>query len=322
VRVALEGGGEGWGEIASLPPVTAHDQPAAIAAVGAVADVLLGRDAGAWRALAGDLEAALSDAPSVRAGLEVALLDALTRAWGVPLWRFFGGASDHIETDVTIPIAEPAEAGSLAAEYRGRGFRTLKVKVGRAVDADLERLRAIASAHRDARLVLDANEGYTADEALALVRGCRAAGIELALLEQPVAREDAEGMARLAREAGVPVAADESCATPEDALRIARDGLAQVVNIKLSKSGVVRALEIAAVARAAGLGLMVGEMVETRLSTGFAAHFAAGLGGFEWVDLDTPLLLAEDPVRGGYTAEGPRYDLGGIEAGHGAWLEA
>jgi L-alanine-DL-glutamate epimerase-like enolase superfamily enzyme len=136
-----------------------------------------------------------------------------------------------------------------------------------------------------------------------------------------VPREDWEGLGRLAREAGIPVAADESCRSARDALRIARNGLAQVINIKLAKCGVVEALAIAAIAKAAGLGLMIGGMVETRLAMGFGAHFAAGLGGFNWVDLDTPLLLTRDPVRGGYVASGARYDLDVGTAGHGGMLE-
>jgi L-alanine-DL-glutamate epimerase-like enolase superfamily enzyme len=115
----------------------------------------------------------------------------------------------------------------------------------------------------------------------------------------------------------VPVAADESCRTPQDALRIAHEQLASVINIKLVKAGVVAGIEIAAIARAAGLGLMVGGMVETRLAMGFSAHFAAGTGGFDWIDLDTPLLMAADPVEGGYSVDGATYDLRAIPAGHG-----
>ena len=81
-----------------------------------------------------------------------------------------------------------------------------------------------------------------------------------------------------------------------------------------------QALEIIAIARGSGLGLMIGGMVETRLAMGFSAHLAAGTGAFRWVDLDTPLLLAEDPVRGGYDADGPRYRLGHVTAGHGGEL--
>ncbi len=118
----------------------------------------------------------------------------------------------------------------------------------------------------------------------------------------------------------MPVAADESCRTPDDALRIVRDRLAQVINIKLVKCGVVQALEIAAIARAGGLDLMIGGMVETRLAMGFSAHFAAGLGGFQWVDLDTPMLLADDPVEGGCKPAGPNYLLDAETAGHGGRL--
>ncbi|HWN68776.1 MAG TPA: enolase C-terminal domain-like protein, partial [Haliangium sp.] len=143
------------------------------------------------------------------------------------------------------------------------------------------------------------------------------AGIEPALFEQPVAREDWEGLGRVTAEGGVPVAADESCRSAGDTLKIARGNLATVVNIKVAKLGLVEALDVAAIARTAGIGLMVGGMVETRIAMGFSAHLAAGLGGFDFIDLDTPLLLAEDPITGGYVAEGPRYHLAGVPSGHG-----
>ena len=141
------------------------------------------------------------------------------------------------------------------------------------------------------------------------------------MLEQPVAREDWDGLGRVRREGGVPVAADESCRGVEDARRIVAEHLATVLNIKLAKCGVAEALEIASLARETGLGLMIGGMVETRIAMGFGACFAAGLGGFDWIDLDTPLLLADDPVRGGYIADGVMYHLAGIDAGHGGSLD-
>ena len=103
-------------------------------------------------------------------------------------------------------------------------------------------------------------------------------------------------------------------------MRIAAMGAAGVINIKLVKCGVVQALDIVSVARSAGLDLMIGGMVETRIGMGFAAHFAAGTGAFRWVDLDTPLLLAEDPVNGGYRVDGARYMLDIQQHGHGGVL--
>ena len=157
-------------------------------------------------------------------------------------------------------------------------------------------------------------------QTLSVLRTLRRKALAPALLEQPLHRDEWDGQARLVREAGVPVVADESCRSVEDAAHIARHRLAHVINIKLAKCGVTQALEIIAIARASGLGLMIGGMVETRLGMGFGAHLAAGTGAFRWIDLDTPLLLAEDPVVHGYTADGPRYRLGHIKAGHGGEL--
>lgn len=322
VRIRLEGGAEGWGEVPSLQPVTSEDQADALSAIEYLRGGIVGRDAAQWRLLAQELPLWLSGLAATSAGVEMALLDALTRQWGVPLYQFFGGTSDEVTTDITIPICPPAEAATLAARYRDEGFTTIKTKVGIDLEADVAMLTAIREAHPECSLILDANEGFDADQALRVLELLRAEGIEPALFEQPVAREDWDGLGRVTREGGVAVAADESCRSPEDALRIAHDGLATVLNIKLAKCGVTGALEIAAIAKAAGLGLMIGGMVETRLAMGFGAHFAAGVGGFEFIDLDTPLLLAEDPVTGGYVADGARYALSSVHAGHGGTIAA
>src|SRR6185295_12617030 len=115
----------------------------------------------------------------------------------------------------------------------------------------------------------------SAGAALDLLAGLRARGIVPMLFEQPVPAHDLAGLADVARLGGVPVAADESVATAADALQVAAAGAAQVINIKLMKSGVAEALAIASVARAAGLGMMIGGMVEARLSMGMSACFAA-----------------------------------------------
>lgn len=318
VRIGLRGGASGWGEVPILPPITVEDEAGARAALEDEGALLLGRSAGEWRRIGAELLERRAALASVRAGLEMAVLDALARSLGVALFQFFGGSQDTVVTDMTIPICPAEAARALAARYREEGFGTLKVKIGRALDEDLARVLAIRTTHPGCRLILDANAAYSVSQVFELLRELRSTGIEPALLEQPVAREDWEGLGRLARETGVPVAADESCRTPADAVRIGRDGLAQVLNIKLAKSGVVQALEIAAVGRAFGLGLMIGGMVETRLAMGFGAHFAAGLGGFDWVDLDTPLLLTEDPIAGGYRRDGARYLLDAGTPGHGA----
>ena len=104
----------------------------------------------------------------------------------------------------------------------------------------------------------------------------------------------------------------------EDAKRLADTQSAHVLNIKLAKSGVIGGQAIHKIAQDAGLGLMIGGMKTALL--GFAAHFASGLGGFDWVDLDTPQLLSEDPIQNGTTFDGPRWDIKDTPHGHGASL--
>ncbi len=322
VKLALENGIVGWGETSILQPLTLEDQGLAIDAIQASQDFLAAMPVTAWRRISQRLLAQFPDYPSVRAGIEMAVFDALAKHCGVPLFQYFGGAGSRLETDMTIPICSPDDAQALAANYRSQGFKTLKIKVGQDADQDCARLAAIRAGYPDCRLLLDGNGGFNADQAIELIERLHGLGIDPALLEQPVPREELAGLRRVHEQTGVAIAADESCCSPQDALRIVEQCAAQVINIKLVKSGVVQALDIAAIARSAGLGLMIGGMVETRLAMGFSAHFAAGLGGFDWIDLDTPLLLEQDPVLGGYTAQGPIYDLDTGGTGHGGSLKA
>ncbi len=321
VRMELEGGVVGWGETSILPPLTVETQSVAMQSIGVAESVLAGQSAGAWRKIANLLLERFPNYPSVRAGIEMALFDALARYRKMPLNEFFGGAESDLSTDITIPICSSEMAFALARGYRQRGFEIVKVKVGRDPDRDFEQLCAIRAGFPECHLLLDANCGFNANDMIALADRLAASGMKPVLLEQPVARDDLAGLRKVGDATGIPVAADESCTSPQDAIRIVEAKAAGVINIKLVKSGVVQALEIVSIARSAGLGLMIGGMVETRIGMGFAAHFAAGIGGFEWIDLDTPLLLAEDPVEGGYRVDGARYFLDPEQAGHAGILK-
>jgi L-Ala-D/L-Glu epimerase len=321
--VELADGTVGHGEASPFPAFDGDTRDAAVEAMLAARAGVEGEDARAWRRIAAHVAIAASASGAARCAIETAVLDALTRRAGLPLWAFFGGATRSLVTDVTLPITSIDEARRDAAERVAEGFTRLKVKVGGPGAAgDAARLLAIHEAAPHAELMLDGNGGLTAGAALDLLADLRARGVTPILFEQPVPGPDLAGLLQVAREGGVPVAADESVRTAADALRVAALGAAQVVNIKLMKSGVVEALAIAAVARAAGLELMIGGMVEARLAMGMSACLAAGLGGFAFVDLDTPLFLAADPFTGGYAQHGATLDLTPIEAGHGAtWTD-
>jgi L-alanine-DL-glutamate epimerase-like enolase superfamily enzyme len=319
VTIELADGTLGYGEAAPFPAFNGETRAGAVVAAEAARGVVEGEDVRAWRRIAAALRGPTAASGSARCAVETALLDALTRRAGLPLWAFFGGAERALVTDVTIPTGSVDAARAEAAERAAEGFSRLKVKVGGArAGEDLARLVAIRAAAPRAELMLDGNGGLTAEAALDLLADLRARGILPILFEQPVPGDDLAGLARVAQRGSVPVAADESVATAADVLRIAAAGAAQVVNIKPMKSGVVEAMAVAAVARAAGLGLMIGGMVEAKIAMSLSACLAAGLGGFAFVDLDTPLFLADEPFEGGYAQRGEHLELAPIEAGHGA----
>ncbi len=304
----------GLGEAAALPPVTAEDQPDLLEALAAAGPRLAGATFGRFDGLAEALDAALPGRPVSRAGAETAILDAVARLDGVPLRALLGGArgaaTTSLETDITIPIHEPSHMGRLAASWRAKGFRTFKVKVGKDLDADLAALDAIARAAPGCPLRIDANAGFTAAEALRLLDEAARHRLPVECFEQPCGRDDLAGMAEVAAATEVPVVADESVRTLAELRAVIDAGAADGVNLKLAKSGgPLGAYELGAAAQAAGLAIMCGGMIETRLGMTAAAHVAAALGGVAYVDLDTAWLLASDPFRGGYVADGPRYTL-------------
>ncbi|KAK4280759.1 hypothetical protein QN277_012338 [Acacia crassicarpa] len=325
IRVELRNGSVGWGETPILPFVTAEDQPTAMAKAAEACDFLRQAPAMTLGSLLKEIGAILPghEFASVRAGVEMAVIDAVANNIRVPLWRLFGGASNTVTTDITIPIVSPTEAAKLASKYRKEGFKTLKLKVGKNLNSDIEVLQAIRVAHPECQFILDANEGYNPNEAVEVLEKLHEMGVTPVLFEQPVHRDDWEGLGYvsfIARDKyGVSVAADESCRSLDDVSRIAEGNLADVINIKLAKVGVVGALNIIDVAKVAGLNLMIGGMVETRLAMGFAGHLAAGLGCFKFIDLDTPLLLSEDPVLEGYEVSGATYKFTNVR-GHGGFL--
>jgi L-alanine-DL-glutamate epimerase-like enolase superfamily enzyme len=198
----------------------------------------------------------------------------------------------------------------LATEWWARGFRSFKVKVGKDLDADLRALEAMHRAAPAATFRPDANAGFSREQALAYANGAQKLGAALECFEQPCGAEDLEGMAAVAEALTIPVIADESVKRVGDLERVLRAKAADGVNLKIAKSGgLLRAREVGALARAHGMPLMVGGMVETRLGMTAATHLAASLGGAEFPDLDTAWLLREDPFEGGYQADGPRYTL-------------
>jgi o-succinylbenzoate synthase len=314
VELVLEGGVRGWGEGAPFPAFNGETQEQTLAACARAEPHLVGEDVNATDRLGERISAECGLSPSAVCAIETAVLDCQAKLRGVSIRELLGGAEPALITDVTITTGSVEEAARDARAFAD--FETLKLKVGSGpLDGDVARVRAVRTARPDARLLIDANAGFSVDEAIAFARAV--ADQEIELFEQPIAAGDWDALAEVRARAGLRIAIDESVTRASDVTDAKAHGAADAVNMKIMKSGVFEVLRIAQRARDEGLIRMIGGMVETRLAMGTSASIAAGLGGFTYVDLDTPLFLAEDPFEGGYEQEGERIDLRGIRLGHG-----
>ncbi len=320
VGVEVDGGVIGWGECPVLPPVTRTNQSDALELLASLGQQIVGDSVNDWMSACERIRHIFHGHPSVSSALEMATVDAAARQLNTPLYALLGSQAGCLESDITIPICPPEGAKILASEYGRQGFTRIKTKIGRSIDADLARLDAIRLGCPSAQLILDANEGFSARESLELLDRLDQRGIRPILLEQPVPRTDWDGLRMVTQGTNVLVAADESCRSLADAQRICREASADVINIKLAKVGVLGALDIIALADEYDMKLMIGAMVESRLGCGFAAHLVCGRPRFEFVDLDTPHLLREDPIVGGLAFDGPRIQVDSTSRGHGMSL--
>ncbi len=302
ITLTTESGLRGYGEITPFQELSGDDRDTCITRFMEIKEELVGKSLAHIRRHSDFLAESLPDSPAVRCGIEISMLDTFTRYLNVPLWAYFGGKNKGpLLTDITIPILSFERSLQLADEWIEKGFSTLKIKVGLDFDQELRILTSIAGKHPDIRFIVDANQGFGEKEALEFARLVLHHGCKIILFEQPVNRHDLDGMARLTRSLNIPVAADESVFTREDLQAVIKRDAANVVNLKIMKSGVFQVLDIATTAKSFGLDLMIGGMVETRLAMAISAAIAMGFIPVKYIDLDTPLLMKSDPLLGGYS---------------------
>jgi L-alanine-DL-glutamate epimerase-like enolase superfamily enzyme len=249
------------------------------------------------------------DAAAARAAVSIAVHDLTATQAGEPLYRRLGlDPARAPKTSYTVSIDDPEEMRDRARRLTDRGFDVLKVKLG--TDADRERLGAVREGAPDARIRVDANGAWTAEEALANTTWLADHDVEF--VEQPVPAGDVDGLRMVSVEGDVPVAADESCVTAQDVPTVA--DAVDIVVVKLMKCGGIRsATRQILTADAYGLDVMLGCMTESTASISGACHLSPMV---EYADLDGALLLGSD-VYEGVPVSGEGIDLGAVETGTG-----
>jgi L-Ala-D/L-Glu epimerase / N-acetyl-D-glutamate racemase len=298
VRVATDTGSEGWGNVDPTPGYSPVSADEVHATVGRLAPVLAGAEAFNVHAALARMDQAAGGMSEATAAVEMALLDLKARALGIPVHSLLGGrVKDAVTLNAWIGTVSPAQAAREAVAWYERGFRTAKIKVSGAADTGIERVAAVRSAVGDRMaLRVDFNESLTVHEAPSFIR--RLEPYALTLVEQPIARADIAGLARIRAAIGIPLMADESVSDPGALVEIIRREAADLVKLKVMKQGgLLRTLQMVACAAAAGLRVVLGHGFGLTLSTlaevAVAAVSNAVIDGCEAVG---PLKMAADVV--------------------------
>lgn len=262
---------------------------------------LIGRDIREINQLAFEVWKKLPSNPAARAALDIALYDVFTKHLGVPLVKFLGQKIHSMPTSNTIGIKNVEETLKEAQEYGERGFSVLKVKLGKDLNEDIERMVKLREKFGKKFVIrIDANQGYDSAQTIEFYNKTKHLDIEL--IEQPIPAKQVQVMKQLPAEIRKLIAADESLLAPTDAVQLINEPVASgIFNIKLMKcGGVSQALKISDIAQPAGIELFWGCNDESIVSITAALHTAFACPHTKYIDLDGSLDLAKDEVKGGF----------------------
>ncbi|WP_036110576.1 MULTISPECIES: dipeptide epimerase [Luteibacter] len=303
VTVHTDDGHVGYGEAPPTAAITGETYASIIAAVRRhIAPRLIGEDIADLNRVVGLIQSALEKNTSAKAAAEIAIYDLWAQYHGAPLYQLLGGGHPRLSTDLTISVNDVDTMVADALNAIARGYTSLKIKIGKKIDDDIVRVRAIHTAVGESALLrLDANQGWTAAEAVRAIRQLEDAGVRMELVEQPVNAHDLEGLRHVTRHVDTPIMADESAFGPKDLLELIRLRAADIVNIKLMKTGGISgALRMADIAAMHGMECMIGCMLESSISVAAAVHVAVARSNvITKIDLDGPSLCTFNPVDGG-----------------------
>jgi o-succinylbenzoate synthase len=303
VMIGTDTGHTGYGEAPATAVITGDTHGSIVEAIKHyIWPRVVGQDVANLNHLTQLIQGAMEKNSSAKAAVEIAVYDLWGQLYDAPLYRLLGGGDPLITTDITISVdyIDKMVADSISAVERG--FESLKIKVGKDIGVDIERVKAVhAAVEGRALLRLDANQGWTAKQAVYALQTLEDAGVRLELVEQPVKAQDLNGMKYVTERVHTPIMADESVFGPTEVVELIRMRAADIINIKLMKTGgISNAIRIADIAAMYGVECMIGCMLETGISVAAAVHVAvAKSDAITKIDLDGPSLCTFNPIDGG-----------------------
>lgn len=331
VQIVTDCGHVGYGE---APPTGAITGDTTLAIIGAIQDhiakTIIGKDVEDFEPLLQSVQKCIVGNTSAKAAVDMALWDLYGQMYGIPVYKLLGGGRKNIVTDITISVNDPEVMVKDALIAVDRGYDCLKMKVGINPSLDVARLKAVREAvGKDMVIRIDANQAWKPKEAVKILNAMQEQGLDIELVEQPVHAHDLEGLKYVTDRSYVPVLADESLYSPQDAATLLKMGAADLLNIKLMKSGgIYNALKIATMAEVYGVECMIGCMLESKIAVNAAVHLACAKNVITKVDLDGPVLCSVDPIMGGAVfhekditvCDAPGLGITGIDPAYMTWL--
>ncbi|MBN8436326.1 dipeptide epimerase [Priestia flexa] len=296
VIITLENGITGRGAAAPTYVITGDSLESILAALkGPIKAAIIGRDVKEFQLLLQSVQSCCVGNTSAKAAADIALHDAYSKLMKVPLYTYLGGEKT-LSTCMTIGVDTPEKMIKAAKLAVADGFQVLKVKVGANPELDFERIQKIHEAIPSyIKLRLDANQGWSAKQAVQIIHEMESRNFNIEFIEQPVPSYDLDGLKHVTDRVTTLIMADESLFSVKDALKLVAGRYVDLLNIKLMKcGGINEAWKIASIAEANGVSCMIGSMMEPCFSVGAAAHFASAHPNVHYFDLDAPLWLDGD----------------------------
>lgn len=302
VKITTDTGEMGYGEAAPTAVITGETKESIKSAIiNYIKPSIIGLDIAELEVIMEKLQNSILKNTSAKAAVDMAIYDLYSKKYEAPLYKILGGYRNEITTDITISVNDVSEMVNDSIKAVKDGFNILKIKVGKESEKDIDRITEIRKAiGEDVKLRIDANQGWTSKQAVKIISKLEDKNINIDLVEQPVKYWDLEGMKYVTQNTYTRILADESVFSPLDALKIIQEKAADLINIKLMKTGgIYNALKICDIAEMYGIECMIGCMLESKISVSAAANLGAARKIITLVDLDGPALCKNDPIIGG-----------------------